>query len=101
MSKHVYIRSLANVNSQTMRAIRKILQTPGLTVPKVCILVGGPDWPTSVTTGILRCSLVEMLTGTLPVLFLIAPCTLAGRGPTDQPTDRPTRRVEPFLPLIY
>mmetsp|Transcript_3857 Transcript_3857/g.9404 ORF Transcript_3857/g.9404 Transcript_3857/m.9404 type:complete len:597 (+) Transcript_3857:63-1853(+) len=42
----VAVRSLVGVNSLTMRAIRKILETPGLTVPKVAILVGGPDWPT-------------------------------------------------------
>ena len=61
LGKRVWVRSLVNVNSITMRAIRRILLTPGLSLAKVCILVGGPDWPVSVTTGILgatsgRCS---------------------------------------------
>lgn len=78
LGKRVWVRSLVNVNSVTMRAIRRILLTPGLSVAKVCILVGGPDWPVSVTTGILRCNVFQMLFGTLPVLFLIAPTVMAG-----------------------
>jgi hypothetical protein len=78
LGNRVWIRSLVNVNSTTMRSIRYLLTRPGLNFPKVAILVGGPDWPTSVTTGILRLSVREMLIGTLPVLFLIAPTTLAG-----------------------
>eukprot|EP00451_Oxyrrhis_marina_P023366 CAMPEP_0204343322 /NCGR_PEP_ID=MMETSP0469-20131031/24823_1 /ASSEMBLY_ACC=CAM_ASM_000384 /TAXON_ID=2969 /ORGANISM="Oxyrrhis marina" /LENGTH=133 /DNA_ID=CAMNT_0051328401 /DNA_START=1 /DNA_END=399 /DNA_ORIENTATION=- len=61
-----------------MRAVEVIVKQPGLTLPKVMVLIGGPDWPTSVTTGILRCSLAEMLLGTLPVIFLVTPCILAG-----------------------
>jgi len=44
----------------------------------MAILVGGPDWPTSVLTGILRLNPVEMLIGTMPVLALILPCVMAG-----------------------
>jgi hypothetical protein len=41
-----------------------VLEDPKyLTTGKVAILVGGPDWPTSVTTGILGISLVPMLIG--------------------------------------
>ena len=78
LGNKVWVRSMVNVNSATMRSIRYLLTRPGLNVPKVAILVGGPDWPTSVTTGILRLDVREMLIGTLPVFFLIAPTTLAG-----------------------
>lgn len=78
LGKRVWVRSLVNVNSITMRAIRRILLTPGLSLAKVCILVGGPDWPVSVTTGILGCDVWQMLLGTTPVLFLIAPSVMAG-----------------------
>ena len=78
LGDRVWIRSLVNVNSTTMRSIRFLLTKPGLSLPKVAILVGGPDWPTSVITGILRLNVVEMIIGTLPVLLLIAPTTLAG-----------------------
>ena len=78
LGNRVWIRSMVNVNSVTMRSIRYLLTRKGLNLPKVAILVGGPDWPTSVVTGILRLSVREMLLGTLPVFFLITPTTLAG-----------------------
>merc|ERR1711871_1744195 len=66
------------VNSVTIRAIRKILSSPGLSWSKVCILCGGPDWPTSVLTGILRLNLASMLCGSMPIIFLIVPTVAAG-----------------------
>lgn len=43
-------RAKLGVNSTTMRAIKVLLSDPAaLTMGKVCILVGGPDWPTSVS----------------------------------------------------
>ena len=42
------------------------------------ILCGGPDWPTSVLTGILRLSLTKMLIGSLPVVLVIIPSTALG-----------------------
>jgi hypothetical protein len=60
------------------QAIKVILSAPGLTLQKVSILCGGPDWPTSVLTGILRLQLSQMLIGSIPIFFLIAPCVLAG-----------------------
>jgi TRAP-type C4-dicarboxylate transport system permease small subunit len=58
--------------------MRLILQEPGLSVAKVAILVGGPDWPTSVLCGIMRLDLVPILLGTTPVFFLIVPTLLTG-----------------------
>jgi len=78
LGKKVAIRKAVGVNSITIRAIKKILTKPGLSIGKVAILVGGPDWPTSVLTGILRLSLPAMLFGSIPVLFLITPTVLAG-----------------------
>ena len=76
--KRVWIRALIGINSPTTRAIKKILMVPGLNLPKIVILCGGPDWPTSVTTGILKCSLPQMLLGTLPIMFLIVPTVMTG-----------------------
>ena len=78
LGKKVSVRSAVGINTITIRAIRHLLSQPGMTLAKVCILCGGPDWPTSVLTGILRLKLSEMLLGTLPVILLIAPCCLAG-----------------------
>lgn len=78
MSNSLYVRKTVMVNSMSIKAIRLILTKPGLGIDKVSILCGGPDWPTSVLTGILRLSVVKMLIGTLPVVFLVAPCVLSG-----------------------
>ena len=44
MSRYVAVRKLVGVNSISIRAIRKVLEVPGLSVAKVAILIGGPDW---------------------------------------------------------
>jgi hypothetical protein len=78
LSRSVAVRKAVGVNSVAIRAIGKVLREPGLSKGKMAILVGGPDWPTSVLTGILRLNPVEMLIGTMPVLALIMPCVMAG-----------------------
>ena len=72
------MRSTLGVNEPGMKAINLILQEKGLTAGKVAILVGGPDWPTSVLTGVLHCSALQMQAGTLPVLIPIAFIVLTG-----------------------
>eukprot|EP00976_Prorocentrum_cordatum_P069852 1179713-Prorocentrum_minimum.AAC.1 len=61
-----------------MVSIKNILEGGGrrITLPKVMILVGGPDWPTSVLTGILELNVFAMLLGSLPVMLLVVPCTV-------------------------
>jgi len=78
MGKSVKIQQLIGVDKVVTRAIEQILRAPGLTVAKVSVLVGGPDWPTSVTCGILRLNIPQMLLGTSPVIFVLTPCVLAG-----------------------
>lgn len=58
--------------------MKLILQEPGFSVAKVAILVGGPDWPTSVLCGLMRLELYPILLGTIPVFFLILPTLLTG-----------------------
>jgi len=76
--RFVSIRAFVKINSTTMKAVRKILQRPGMSIPKVAILIGGPDWPTSVLTGIMGLNLCEMLLGSQPIVILIAPTVIAG-----------------------
>ena len=76
--RNVSVRRMVGVNSLTIRAIKSILSIPGLSARKSAILCGGPDWPTSVLTGILKLPLLEMLVGTLPVYIVMAPCCAAG-----------------------
>eukprot|EP00929_Paragymnodinium_shiwhaense_P115029 TRINITY_DN8361_c0_g2_i1.p1 TRINITY_DN8361_c0_g2~~TRINITY_DN8361_c0_g2_i1.p1 ORF type:complete len:1189 (-),score=282.38 TRINITY_DN8361_c0_g2_i1:94-3510(-) len=78
MGSNVAIQQAVGVHTPTIKAIEKILQQPGMSIKKVCILCGGPDWPTSVLTGILKLSCPQMLLGTVPCFFLILPCVLAG-----------------------
>jgi hypothetical protein len=61
-----------------IKAIEMILLERGLKLPKVSVLVGGPDWPTSVLCGILRLNLFQTCFGTLPVVFVSTPCVVAG-----------------------
>lgn len=78
MGKSVRVQALIGVDKVFTRAIEKILKVPGLSIGKVAVLVGGPDWPTSVTCGILKLSIPQMLLGTAPVFFVSSPCVLAG-----------------------
>jgi hypothetical protein len=74
MRQSAKVRQLVGVNSLTIRAIKYILEQPGmLKIDKVAILCGGPDWPTSVLTGILDLKVLNMLVGSAPVYFVIAP----------------------------
>eukprot|EP00913_Durusdinium_trenchii_P018104 g17012.t1 len=42
----------------------------GFALGKVCILVAGPDFPTSVLCGILRLNIPQMLLGTTPIIVV-------------------------------
>mmetsp|Transcript_54167 Transcript_54167/g.156512 ORF Transcript_54167/g.156512 Transcript_54167/m.156512 type:complete len:810 (+) Transcript_54167:77-2506(+) len=79
LGKSVRVQKAVGGDTVPTRAVEKILKHPGMKVGKVAILVGGPDWPTSVICGILQVSVPQMLLGTLPVYFVsIAPQTLVG-----------------------
>ena len=78
LGRQLWVRSTLGVNDPTMKAINLILQEKGLTMGKVAILVGGPDWPTSVLTGVLKCSALQMQMGTLPVSIPIIMIVLTG-----------------------
>ena len=69
---------MVGVNSDMIRTMKIILGEPGLGLAKVAILVGGPDWPTSVLCGIMGLRLGPVLFGTLPVWALIWPTVLSG-----------------------
>ena len=72
------IRAMVGTNSLTIRAIKRILSRKGVSLGMVAILIGGPDWPTSVLTGILGLSCPKMLVGSIPCFFLVIPSVLTG-----------------------
>lgn len=49
-----------------------------MSAAKIAILMGGPDWPTSVLCGIMKLDLIPNLIGTLPILIMIVPMVLVG-----------------------
>lgn len=61
-----------------MQGLKELLIEKGMTLPKVSILVGGPDWPTSVLAGILDCSLLQCLIGTIPCVFQASCAVISG-----------------------
>ena len=78
LGTRVWVRSTVGVNSVAMRATKIALSKRGFSRAKVAILVGGPDWPTSVLTGILNLNVFEMLLGTVPVIIPVITTVLAG-----------------------
>jgi len=78
LGQYVKVQQLIGVDKVPTRAAEEILKRKGLNPAKVVCLIGGPDWPVSVTCGILRLNIPQMIIGTLPVVFLQAPCVLAG-----------------------
>mmetsp|Transcript_44313 Transcript_44313/g.77770 ORF Transcript_44313/g.77770 Transcript_44313/m.77770 type:complete len:1232 (-) Transcript_44313:145-3840(-) len=74
----LWVRSLCGVHKPFIRTIECVLSKPGLSMGKVAILCGGPDWPTSVLAGILKLSVLQCELGTLPIIFFIAPFSLSG-----------------------
>lgn len=78
LGRSVKVQQLIGVDKVPTRAIEKVLKTRGLNAGKVALLVGGPDWPTSVTCGIIGVNIPQMLLGTIPVMTLLVPCILAG-----------------------
>ena len=78
LGERIGVRAACQVNSTFIRAARFVLVQPGCTFGKTMILCGGPDWPTSVLTGILRLSVLKMLLGSAPVVIIIVPCCMLG-----------------------
>lgn len=75
----VKVQQFVGVDKVFTRAMEKHLKGRGLKVGKVCILVAGPDFPTSMLCGILRINVPQMVLGTLPVFIVtIAPQVLVG-----------------------
>eukprot|EP00567_Pseudictyota_dubia_P016077 CAMPEP_0197436476 /NCGR_PEP_ID=MMETSP1175-20131217/3917_1 /TAXON_ID=1003142 /ORGANISM="Triceratium dubium, Strain CCMP147" /LENGTH=900 /DNA_ID=CAMNT_0042965775 /DNA_START=350 /DNA_END=3052 /DNA_ORIENTATION=+ len=78
LSHYVSVRQFVGINSNLIRSMRLVLADPGIGIAKVSILIGGPDWPTSVLCGLMNLDLIPILVGTLPVIFLILPTMLTG-----------------------
>eukprot|EP00930_Biecheleria_cincta_P003861 TRINITY_DN104770_c0_g1_i1.p1 TRINITY_DN104770_c0_g1~~TRINITY_DN104770_c0_g1_i1.p1 ORF type:complete len:860 (-),score=114.13 TRINITY_DN104770_c0_g1_i1:445-3024(-) len=77
--RFVKVQQFVGVDKVSTRAMEKLLKGRGLGLGKVCILVAGPDFPTSMLCGILKINIPQMILGTLPVFIVtIAPQVLVG-----------------------
>lgn len=86
LSSSVAVRAALRVNSRETRALKAVLAAPGLSVRKACLLVGGPDFPTSVAAGALGCGVWGCLLHTTPVLLFVAPhCALGALHAPEPP----------------
>jgi len=74
----LWVRQTVGIHKPFIRAIEVVLSRPGLSFGKCMILMGGPDWPTSVLAGVLRLSLLQCEIGTMPIITYIAPLSLTG-----------------------
>lgn len=68
--KSVHVQRFVGVDKVPTRAMEMILNKRGFALGKVCILVAGPDFPTSVLCGILKLNIPQMLLGTTPVIVV-------------------------------
>jgi len=78
LGKSLWVKQTVGIHKVSIRCIESILRQPGLSVGKVAILCGGPDWPTSVLAGVLNLSLVQCELGTVPIILFVLPCALSG-----------------------
>jgi hypothetical protein len=79
MGKSVKVQQFVGVTKVGVLATEAVLKEEGFKLFKMCILVAGPDFPTSVLCGILQLSIPQMLLGTSPVILVsIIPQTLVG-----------------------
>jgi len=86
--KFVKVQQMVGVDQVPTRATEKILKTSGLSLGKVCILIAGPDFPTSVLCGILKLNIPQMLLGTTPIILVtIIPQVTVGALLTYQSSD--------------
>jgi hypothetical protein len=77
LGTRLWVKSLIGINSPTTKAMGIILSRPGLDLAKTYILVAGPDWPTTVLTGVLGCPIWSVLGGSMFIISLIAPACMS------------------------
>jgi len=78
LSNSVSVKRTVRINSDLIKSMKLILKEPGMGRAKVAVLIGGPDWPTSVLCGMMKLKLLPILLGTLPVAIIIVPTLLTG-----------------------
>jgi len=87
LGDRVWVRRCIGIHTPYMRAVEQILQE-AMSLAKVAVLVGGPDWPVAVLCGILKLPALPVQVGISPVLVQsVFPCVLCGNLMYFQNTD--------------
>jgi len=76
-ASNIAVKKTFALHTAPYRVARSILSQRGMTLRKVIVLTGMPDWPISVLCGILDLPLLPILVGTLPEVFKILPNCMA------------------------
>lgn len=69
LSNKLWVLNLVRIHTPFMQGLKNLVKPKGLNRQKVAIMVGGPDWPTSVLTGIMRLEIVPILIASTPCYF--------------------------------
>lgn len=78
-SDNVTLKKLAGYNDKPIKAFRYIADTKQwYEYDLIICLIGGPDWPVAVVSGITKQSYLKMVAGTLPVTVPVVLTVLAG-----------------------
>jgi len=78
LGKHEWVQRTICIHTPYMRAVEDILQER-MSIAKVAVLIGGPDWPVAVLCGVLGLPLAPILVCMSPVLLQsVFPCVLSG-----------------------
>lgn len=78
LGRSVRVQGALGIQRSWVRAVRGILTGKGITLDKVFIICGGPDWPTAVLAGVFQLPLCNTLLCLLPSTAVILPCVFAG-----------------------
>ena len=78
LKQSVSVRAFCQIDSAFMRTIRYILTHSTPHHEKILVLLSGPDWPTSVLSGIMDVPVKTSIIYQLPVIILIFPPVVAG-----------------------
>eukprot|EP00403_Amphidinium_massartii_P033378 CAMPEP_0178450438 /NCGR_PEP_ID=MMETSP0689_2-20121128/43126_1 /TAXON_ID=160604 /ORGANISM="Amphidinium massartii, Strain CS-259" /LENGTH=2270 /DNA_ID=CAMNT_0020075907 /DNA_START=356 /DNA_END=7165 /DNA_ORIENTATION=- len=100
LGRNLWVRQTVGVHKVAIRSVEQVLRKKGLSIGKVAILCGGPDWPTSVLAGMLRLSLLECELGTMPIILFVAPCSLSGSFYLKKATSQVWERAANMMILL-
>jgi len=78
LGRSTKLQQLLGIDRPFMRSLECRLMADGLSLPKVSLFLGSPDWAVNTLCGVLQLNLGQCLLGNLPSIITIAPCVVSG-----------------------